>query len=136
MFTRKFHRFVWPALSLILLCAQFAAAQTVTGAISGTVVDASGAAVAGATVRLVNERTKDARVLTTNESGDFRFTATLPGTYTIKWELYNAFNHTQFSGVDTTARFDAAGDQVNTNFGRVTAAREPRYMQLSLRVTF
>jgi hypothetical protein len=54
----------------------------------------------------------------------------------LRWELYNAFNHTQFSGVDTTARFDAAGNQVNTNFGRVTAAREPRYMQLSLRLTF
>ena len=51
-------------------------------------------------------------------------------------ELYNAFNHTQFSGVDTTARFDASGNQVNTNFGRVTAAREPRYMQMSLRFTF
>jgi hypothetical protein len=54
----------------------------------------------------------------------------------LRWELYNAFNHTQFSGVDTTARFDAAGNQVNANFGRVTAAREPRYMQLSLRLTF
>jgi hypothetical protein len=51
-------------------------------------------------------------------------------------ELYNAFNHTQFSGVDTTARFDAQGKQVNTRFGQVTAAREPRYMQLSLRFTF
>jgi hypothetical protein len=54
----------------------------------------------------------------------------------LRWELYNAFNHTQFSGVDTTARFDAQGNQVNANFGRVTAAREPRYMQLSLRLTF
>jgi hypothetical protein len=69
-----------------LLCAQYAVAQTVTGVISGTVMDASGNALAGAAVRLINERTNDARVLTTNESGDFRFTAVLPGTYTIKVE--------------------------------------------------
>ncbi len=86
MFTLKFQRFVWPAMLLILLCAQFAAAQTVTGAISGTVLDASGNAIAGATVTLVNERTNDSRVLTTNESGDFRFTAVQPGTYTVKVE--------------------------------------------------
>jgi hypothetical protein len=77
--TLKHQQSVWLALSLILLCAQYAIAQTVTGAISGTVVDASGNAVAGAAVRLINERTNDARVLTTNESGDFRFTAALPG---------------------------------------------------------
>src|SRR5215475_2394821 len=82
----KHQRSVWLALSLILLCAQYAIAQTVTGSISGTVIDASGNAIAGATVRLINERTNDARVLTTNESGDSRFTAALPGIYTIKVE--------------------------------------------------
>jgi hypothetical protein len=51
-------------------------------------------------------------------------------------EMYNTFNHTQFSGVDTAARFDAAGAQVSTSFGRMTAAREARQMQMSLRFTF
>jgi len=32
------------------------------------------------------------------------------------------FNHTQFSGIDTTARFDAAGNQTNARFGQYTAA--------------
>src|SRR5262252_8390274 len=86
MSTLKYRRFVWPAMLCALLCAQYAVAQTVTGVISGTVMDASGNAVAGAMVRLINEGTNDARVLTTNESGDFRFTAVLPGTYTIKVE--------------------------------------------------
>jgi hypothetical protein len=27
----------------------------------------------------------------------------------LRWESYNVFNHTQFNGVDTTSRFDAAG---------------------------
>jgi hypothetical protein len=53
-----------------------------------------------------------------------------------RWEVYNAFNHTQWSGVDTTARFDASGKQVNTRFGQVNAARQARVMQGSLRLTF
>lgn len=53
-----------------------------------------------------------------------------------RWELYNVFNHTQFSGLDTTARFDPTGAQVNTRFGQFTAARNPRLMQLALRFYF
>ena len=53
-----------------------------------------------------------------------------------RWELYNCFNHTQFSGLDTTARFDAAGKQVNARFGEFTAARNPRIMQFALRFYF
>lgn len=51
-------------------------------------------------------------------------------------EFYNALNHTQFSAFDTTARFDAAGNQVNSRFGEFTAARNPRIVQLALRVRF
>jgi hypothetical protein len=51
-------------------------------------------------------------------------------------EMYNAFNHTQFSGVDTGARFDTAGNQVNSRFGQLTSDREPRRMQFSLRFSF
>jgi hypothetical protein len=54
----------------------------------------------------------------------------------LRWEAYNVFNHTQFNGVDTTARFDAAGNQTNANFGRVTSTRAPRTMQASVRVVF
>ncbi len=51
-------------------------------------------------------------------------------------ELYNAFNHTQFSGVDTGTRFDAQGRQVNARFGEFTSARAARRIQLALRFTF
>lgn len=54
-----------------------------------------------------------------------------------RWELYNAFNHTQFSALDTAARFDpATGEQVNTRFGQFTAAHDPRVMQFALRLSF
>jgi hypothetical protein len=53
-----------------------------------------------------------------------------------RWEMYNAFNHTQFSGLNTTARFDAQGNQVNAQFGQFTSARSPRIMQFALRFMF
>ncbi|MFN0101420.1 MAG: carboxypeptidase regulatory-like domain-containing protein [Bryobacteraceae bacterium] len=53
-----------------------------------------------------------------------------------RWEFYNAFNHTQFNGVDNGARFDLQGSQVNAQFGRFTSSRTPRVMQGALNFTF
>ncbi|OLC40798.1 MAG: hypothetical protein AUH43_25735 [Acidobacteria bacterium 13_1_40CM_65_14] len=53
-----------------------------------------------------------------------------------RWEIYNLFNHTQFADVNTAAQFDAAGNQTNVNFGKVTSARNERRMQLSIRYLF
>ena len=54
----------------------------------------------------------------------------------LRWEIYNVFNATQFATVDATARFDAAGNQVNTRFGQVITTRTPRVMQVALRFVF
>jgi hypothetical protein len=54
----------------------------------------------------------------------------------LRCELYNAFNHTQFSSFDTGARFDAQGNQVNGNFSAYTASANPRKMQLVAKVSF
>ena len=51
-------------------------------------------------------------------------------------EAYNAFNHTQFATLDTAARFDAQGNQVNSRLGEFLSSRAPRIMQLALRFTF
>ena len=56
--------------------------------------------------------------------------------FEIRWEMYNVFNHTQFAGIDTTAQFDPAGNQVNGRFGQAIASRPPRIMQLGLLLTF
>jgi hypothetical protein len=53
-----------------------------------------------------------------------------------RWEIYNIFNHMQFSNVDTNANFSATGVQTNRQFGRVNGAQDPRTMQLALRLTF
>jgi hypothetical protein len=55
---------------------------------------------------------------------------------TFRWELYNAFNHTQFSILDTTARFSATGAQTNPTFGQAIGAYPARQMQFSLRIRF
>lgn len=51
-------------------------------------------------------------------------------------EMFNAWNHTQFSGLYTTARFDLSGRQVDPNFGAYSSARAARIIQLSLKLVF
>jgi hypothetical protein len=54
----------------------------------------------------------------------------------LRLETYNAFNHTQFSGLNTTAQFNTVGQQVNTAFLLPTGARPARIVQVALRVSF
>ena len=57
--------------------------------------------------------------------------------FMLRAEAYNAFNHTQFSTINTSPVFNATtGAQTNAAFGQVTAARDPRQLQLSGRITF
>jgi hypothetical protein len=67
-------------------------------------------------------------------------------------DAFNALNHTQFSGVNSTENFrnltdptiqnlpyDAQGNFVFANrngFGTVSGARDPRILQLALRLKF
>jgi hypothetical protein len=51
-------------------------------------------------------------------------------------EAYNTFNHTQYSSVNTTITFNAAGVNTNSAAGQVTGVRDPRVMQLALRLMF
>ncbi len=52
-------------------------------------------------------------------------------------EMYNAFNHTQFLDVDTTAQFNPnTGLQTNARFGQYTTARDSRRIVMGLKVNF
>jgi hypothetical protein len=42
----------------------------------------------------------------------------------------------QFSTVNTSAIFNAAGQQINAQFGQYTAARDARRIQLTARIDF
>src|SRR5262249_44701848 len=74
-------------LLLLLAIAVPARAQTPSGEISGTVIDASGLAVPGVTLTLTNVATNVVRVVTTNEAGLYVISAIPPGTYDLKGEL-------------------------------------------------
>ena len=74
-------------LSLFLLLSFAAWPQTPTGEIVGTVVDQTGAVVAGATVVVTNTATGVARSLTTNASGVYDAPALTPGTYSVRVAL-------------------------------------------------
>ena len=52
-------------------------------------------------------------------------------------EMFNAFNHTQYSGVNTGTQFVAAtGVQNNPTYGQVSGSRGGRTIALSARISF
>ncbi len=53
-----------------------------------------------------------------------------------RFEAYNAFNHTQYTAIDTGARFDQNNNQINTNYGYFTAAALARRIVLGLKFYF
>ncbi len=75
-------RFIASLVAALSLCL----AQSGTGDITGTVTDASGAAVAAATVTITNPATGFSRVIQTNEGGLYSAPALNPGMYTVKIE--------------------------------------------------
>jgi hypothetical protein len=67
--------------TLLLLSASAAFSQQVTGSISGSVTDASGAAVATASLKLVSAATGSSRQVLTDEAGNFVISSVDPGEY-------------------------------------------------------
>ena len=68
-------RLVAAALLIAATLSGAAAAQEVTGSLSGAVEDQQGQAIPGATVTAVNQRTGSSRVDHTDGKGNFLFTA-------------------------------------------------------------
>src|SRR5258708_12784102 len=71
------------AVSLVLFSAPSLYAQVDAGAILGTVTDASGATVKGATVTLTNEGTAATLSTTTGDDGGYKFPPVRIGSYTV-----------------------------------------------------
>lgn len=61
-------------------------AQLDTGAVSGTVTDPSGAAIAGVKLTLINEATNASREALTNDQGYYTFPLAPSGRYTLRTE--------------------------------------------------
>src|SRR5437867_4196305 len=81
-------RFLFTVICLgILATAQTAFGQTTgSGTLRGTIKDPQGAIIRGATVTLINQRTKDERKTTTNDDGNYVFASVTPSEYTLKVE--------------------------------------------------
>src|SRR5256885_16000400 len=86
-------------LSMALCLGLFASvpvfAQKITGDISGTITDPSGAAVRAATVRAENTATGEKASATTNDTGFYRLVHLSPGQYKLAVES---------PGVETSGR--------------------------------
>ena len=92
-------------LKLLLGLAMVAPAlwsQALSGTIVGTVTDAGGAVVATARVTLTNEATNFARVVETNERGQYVASSIPTGNYSIAVEM-QGFQRTVREGVTLTA---------------------------------
>jgi hypothetical protein len=68
---------------LVAASSAFAQGGGVTSSITGTVVDASGAVIPGADVKVKNSATAAEFATLTAENGTFSVPALLPGTYTV-----------------------------------------------------
>lgn len=78
---------IWVGLlvgGLVLILAPAVVAQETTGIIQGTVADAAGLVVAGASVSVVSDTTAYTRTVTSGTDGSFAFAELPPGHYHVK----------------------------------------------------
>src|SRR5580698_9911931 len=82
----------WSASALALMLVAgvsvlpLAQAQSIQSSVLGNVHDSAGAAVAGAKITLTNQGTNEELTQTTDDSGDYRFSGILVGSYTVSAE--------------------------------------------------
>src|SRR5215467_10959011 len=82
------------SLALLFACSGVALSQEITGGLTGTVKDAQGAAVKGATVTVTNPATKEAvRTITTNDEGSYSAGDLHPGMYDVTVEATGFKKH-------------------------------------------
>ena len=105
-------------VAALAACVPAALAQNLTGTISGIVADEQGQPVPGATVTVINEATGDARMTTTDRSGDFQITNLQPASYTVRVEMPN------FRKVERTKNVLSAAERLS--IGTLTLRSDPR----------
>ena len=110
-------------LFVCLLASAPVLAQSSTGTVSGRLVDPSGAAIAGAEVRLINEATKDSRRAASNNDGDFVFLDVAPGTFTVSVQV-TGFKRLDKSNLNLAASDRLAVGDLRLEVGTVSEAVE------------
>jgi hypothetical protein len=103
-----------------------AAAAQFRASIQGTVTDASGAVVAGATVTVTNQETSKSQQVTTSDEGFYRVTGLAPGRYTVSAEVSGfkkqvlqdiVVNAEQTEGVNMTLEAGQVSEAVTVSAG-------------------
>ena len=92
-----------PCIIVLTLACGLALGQGTTSRVSGTVRDANGSAVVGATVTLINEGTSISFTTNTSDSGAYTFDLVQVGTYTLTVEK------------DGFKKFQSSGNSINVN---------------------
>lgn len=135
---------------LVVLLAAPVHAQRITGQVTGTVKDESGAVLPGVAVSLAGEKVVGTQTAITNASGFYRFVSLPPGSYELAFELdgFAPINRTGVrvsvgsttvenatlkvgeleEAITVTAEapvVDTESNQVSTNFGRDWVANAP-----------
>ena len=97
-----------------------ALAQSTRGSAAGTIRDAQGAAVPGATIELRSPRRNDTQVATANEAGDFVFLNLLPDTYDLKVSM-DSFKTVERANVVVNAADRLSLGVITLELGAVSA---------------
>src|SRR5258707_4063138 len=106
-------------LAAFVVSCTIVSAQSVTGSISGTVIDTAGASIVGAKVRLISESTSLTREETTQANGDFAFNAIQPGVFTVQVEHSGFKRYTQ-TGVELTPDQNLTLPELKLELGATT----------------
>ena len=110
-------------------------AQAVYGSVNGTVTDASGAAIPGATITVTDETKGTSVTAKSNESGNYTVEHMIPDLYTVKVEMtgFKSFetNHLVVQAdtspkVDATMQTGGASETVNVNADAIPQLKTDR----------
>ena len=110
------------ALMLVMFPAS-ASAQVSNGSISGSVLDAQGAAVPDATVKAINKDTNQEVTVTSDSAGLFRLNLLPPGRYRVEISK-ESFRKAAFDNIEVAVGVDRGLGSVKLEIGEVTATVE------------
>ncbi len=97
--------------------------QSVTGQVSGTVVDASGGILSGAAVQLTHDLSRQMRDFSTDANGSFVFTNLVPGGYSLRITMAGFKAYDQ-KGITVSAQERVDLHDIHLSVGEVTTTVE------------
>lgn len=111
------------AIFVFAISSLFSFGQQLTGTLTGTTMDTTGAVVPNAKVTMRNEQSNDVRTTVSNGDGYFSVTAVQPGTYTVTVEA-TGFKQWQHPGIVFAQGDNRTLPQIALQVGVVTETVE------------